>query len=65
MSSCRRKQLFNCLEHNALLMVAFHYAHVDAVQSMKHFDLQLDTAGDAGKLEAPDEAKIKIIQEVR
>lgn len=35
-----RTQLFQHLENQASLMLAFHYAHTDAVQSMQHFDLQ-------------------------
>lgn len=35
-----RTQLFRHLENQASLMLAFHYAHTDAVQSMLHFDLQ-------------------------
>lgn len=66
-----RQQLFQYLQHSAALMVAFHYSHTDAAQSMLHFDLLLEqdlspTEGsglDAAR--AAEAAKAQIIQEVR
>ena len=34
-----RQQLFQYLQDCASVMIAFHYAHTDAAQSMLHFDL--------------------------
>ena len=39
-SQLARTQLFRHLEDQAALVLAFHYAHTDAVHSMQHFDLQ-------------------------
>ena len=41
MAAFCRQQLFSYLEHSASAMVAFHYAHTGAAQSMLHFDLLL------------------------
>ena len=40
-ASISREQLFQYLQDTAAVMVAFHYAHTDAVQSMQHFDMML------------------------
>ena len=37
---CRRL-LMSALEQNCQLVVAFHFAHQDAVMSMRHFDVGL------------------------
>ncbi|KAA6417827.1 MAG: salt overly sensitive 1 [Trebouxia sp. A1-2] len=77
MAAFCRQQLFSYLEHSASVMVAFHYAHTDAAQSMLHFDLLLeedlqpqehDTGAQAAAglhaIDTAEAAKAKIIQEV-
>ncbi len=78
MAAFCRQQLFSYLEHSASVMVAFHYAHIDAAQSMLHFDLLLQEdlqpqnsdrgtqAATAGlhTTDSAEAAKAKIIQEV-
>jgi len=78
MTAFCRQQLFSYLEHSASVMVAFHYAHTDAAQSMLHFDLLLQEdlqpqdddrgaqAAAAGlhAIDTAEAAKAKIIQEV-
>lgn len=70
MAAFCRRQLFSYLEHSAALMVAFHYAHTDAAQSMLHFDLllqddlQAEDGAQAGA-DAADSAKARIIEQVR
>ena len=70
MAAFCRQQLFSYLEHSAALMVAFHYAHTDAAQSMLHFDLllqddlQAEDGAQAGA-DAADSAKARIIEQVR
>lgn len=44
---CRR-QLMSALEQNCQLVVAFHFAHQDAVMSMKHFDVGLQVGAGLG-----------------
>ena len=44
---CRRL-LMSALEQNCQLVVAFHFAHQDAVMSMKHFDVGLQVGAVLG-----------------
>ncbi|KAL0054936.1 hypothetical protein WJX82_004786 [Trebouxia sp. C0006] len=77
MAAFCRQQLFGYLEHSASVMVAFHYAHTDAAQSMLHFDLLLQedlqpqerdrgvqAAAGLHAVDTAEAAKAKIIQEV-
>lgn len=77
MAAFCRQQLFSYLEHSASVMVAFHYAHTDAAQSMLHFDLLLQedlqpqdhdrgtqAAATLHAVDTAEAAKAKIIQEV-
>ena len=77
MAAFCRRQLFSYLEHSASVMVAFHYAHTDAAQSMLHFDLLLQedlhpqdhnrgaqAAAGSDAIDTAEAAKAKIIQEV-
>jgi hypothetical protein len=77
MAAFCRQQLFGYLEHSAAVMVAFHYAHTDAAQSMLHFDLLLQedlqpqerdrgvqAAAGLHAVDTAEAAKAKIIQKV-